>query len=416
MSLVLLWVDASGKPRVRVLRGSIRIGRSMEAEVRLTDPSVAPLHATIDAGVSPPVVTAIAPLLVNEMPTRFQNLHEGDVLRFGKIEVTVSDAANEATDEAYPGVPRTLHRGPPPPTPPNAAAATTSFPFLRVAAVTLVIFGAAWAINSARYVKWRSPLDPQDAQLAERRARGLNKLLGRTMPDPVGTAPPTTPAAPVASAAKGPSAVPTVSPEPAISPAAPGENPLDVALRSVVSITGNVRIEGQRTQVLGSGFFVTTTGLIMTNAHVMDHEGTYLARTHDGRSLNLTDRERSREMDLGVLAVVGEGPFPALAFGHAKGMNYGDQVWAIGSPLSPELGFSVTRGVVSSPLRLMKGHAFLQHDAAINPGNSGGPLVDSAGRLVGVNTWKVTGAAQGLGFAIPVEVVEEVLKLWKMRP
>jgi S1-C subfamily serine protease len=148
----------------------------------------------------------------------------------------------------------------------------------------------------------------------------------------------------------------------------------------------------------------------------MDHEGTYLARTHDGRYFNLTERERSREVDLGVFAAAGEGPFPALAFGNAKGMNYGDQVWAIGSPLSPELGFSVTRGVVSSPLRLMKGHAFLQHDAAINPGNSGGPLLDMAGRLVGVNTWKVAGQTQGLGFAIPVEVVEELLKTWKLRP
>lgn len=407
MSLVLLWIDSTGKPRVRVLRGSIRVGRSMEADVRLTDPSVAPLHATIDAGVSPPVVTAIAPLLVNEMPTRSQNLHEGDVLRFGKIDVTVSDAANEATDAAPPGVPRTLHRGPPAPTPPNAASSTTSFPFLRVAAVTLVIFGAAWAINSARTVKWRARLDPEDAKLAERRARGIKSLL---KPDPEEP----TSSRSAASVASRPSA-PHVSPTTPATPSS-SDNPINAALRSVVSITGEVRIDGTTQQVVGSGFFVSDSGMVLTNAHVMEHSGIYSGRTFDGRRLSLSDRERSREVDLGLFVAIGEGPFPPLPFGTSKGLSYGEQVYAIGSPLAQELSFSVTRGIVSSPLRLFSGHAYLQHDAAINPGNSGGPLVDAQGRLVGVNTWKIVGGVQGLGFAIPVEIVEATLAGWKAGP
>ena len=134
--------------------------------------------------------------------------------------------------------------------------------------------------------------------------------------------------------------------------------------------------------------------MILTNAHVMEHSGIYSGRTHDGRRLSLSDRERSREVDLGVFVAIGEGPFPALPFGTAKDLNYGDQVFAIGSPLSQELGFSVTRGIVSSPLRFFSGRAYLQHDAAINPGNSGGPLVDAKGRLVGVNTWKIVGGMQ----------------------
>ncbi len=134
--------------------------------------------------------------------------------------------------------------------------------------------------------------------------------------------------------------------------ALPGENPLDTALRSVVSITGNVKIDGQNAQILGSGFFVTKTGLILTNAHVMDREGTYLGQDVRRPVPHPGGPRRSRDLDIGLLAAMGEGPFPALAFGHATGLKYGEQVWAIGSPLSPELGFTVTRGVVSSPLRL----------------------------------------------------------------
>jgi S1-C subfamily serine protease len=399
VSLVLLWVDSSGKPRVRALRGSIRVGRSADADVVLDDRSVAILHATIDANVSPPVLTARAPLLVNEIPVTSLGLQEGDVVRFGNVAVTISDAADDLAG-ARPAVgPRPARRSPPA-DPPEPGA---SFPFARVAAVTLVLFGAAWAISSVRDVKWRAPLSPEDARLAERRAHGVNILLGRGTPAAGSSAPET-----------GRTEVVAVSPATAVAPMAPGDNPLNVALRSVVSITGEVRIDGQTKNVLGSGFFVTDGGMILTNAHVMEHDGIYSGRTYDGRQLNLSARERSREVDLGLLAAIGEGPFPVLPLGTAKGLNYGDQVWAIGSPLAQALGFSVTRGVVSSPLRQFSGRSYLQHDAAINPGNSGGPLVDSQGRLVGVNTWKVAGDTQGLGFAIPVEVVETTLRSWKI--
>lgn len=412
MSLVLLWVDSSGKPRVRVLRGSIRVGRSMDADVRLDDPSVATLHATIDAGASPPVVTAIGPLWVNEMPVRSLNLHEGDVIRFGNVEATISDAAHEATGPDFAVAPRPIRPAQAPaPRRVETPAAREAFPLLRVAAVTLAIFGAAWAIYSARNVKWRAPLDPEDAKLAGRRASGIKSLFKPNEPKP--TSPRSTGVGASRPAAPSPSPAAPVPATTAIP--ATLENPLNVALRSVVSITGSVGIGDRSSEVIGSGFFVSNTGMIITNAHVMEHRGAYWGRTYDGRRLNLSDRERSRETDLGLFAAMGDGPFPALPFGSAKGLNYGDQVWAIGSPLAKELDFSVTRGIVSSPLRLFSGHAYLQHDAAINPGNSGGPLVDSRGRLVGVNTWKMSGNAQGLGFAIPVEVVDDLLKIWKVQ-
>lgn len=191
---------------------------------------------------------------------------------------------------------------------------------------------------------------------------------------------------------------------------------LEAALDTVVSIEGRVEVDGRTTHVIGSGFFVSTSGLVLSNAHVMAHKGLYWAKAHDGRRLELLPRERDLRLDLGILAVVGEGPFPVLPFGSSAALRAGSSVYAIGSPFSEELGFSVTRGIVSSRTRIVGGRSFVQHDAAINPGNSGGPLLDGFGRIVGINTWKIAGAeTQGLSFAIPIEVAEEVLRLWKVR-
>lgn len=415
MSLLLLYDDASGRRRARILRGTTAVGRDAGTTgIVLDHVSLAGLHATIDADASPPVVSrasADAATFVNGLLVKKAPLSHGDVVRFGGFEATVVDASRWAEVAAEPR--RSALHAPVPAPPASRApepAAGTHFPFLRVAAVTAALFAAAYGIHFARTVKWRAPLDPGDTRLAEARAQGIRALLGQTPTADARVTP--VPVSPVPADRKASSA-PETHPG---TPSAPAENPLVIAVRSVVSITGDVRVEGQRGRILGSGFFVSETGLILTNAHVMDHEGQYSGRTHDGRHLVLMDRERDRTLDLGLFAAMGKGPFPVLPFGSANDLTYGDQVWSIGSPLSPELGFSVTRGVVSSPLRKLKGRAFLQHDAAINPGNSGGPVVNTAGRLVGVNTWKIAGEAQGLGFAIPVEVVEEVLRTWKVRP
>jgi len=406
MSLLLLYEDSSGRPRARALRGTIAVGRNPESTgIVLEHDSVAGQHAIVDAGAAPPLVSTVSPeaaLFVNGCLVKRSPLRHGDVVRFGEIEAIVAEGGRWAEAAGLrrhpvPGTPATGSRAP------SKAVEETPgapFPFLRVAAVTVLLFSGAFGIYFAWNVKWRAKLDEKDVGV-ERRAQAIRALFA-----PTPTAAPT--------------AVPASTAAPAQNTPTPSENPLTAALRSVVSITGDVRIEGQRGTILGSGFFVSETGLILTNAHVMDHEGRYSAKTHDGRYLDLMDRERDRKLDLGLLAAMGKGPFPALPFGHAKDMSVGDQVFALGSPLSPELGFSVTRGIVSSPLRVFQGfegRSFLQHDAAINPGNSGGPLVDSAGRLVGVNTWKIVGeGTQGLGFAIPVEVVEGVLRDWKVRP
>jgi S1-C subfamily serine protease len=408
MKLLLLYEDDSGRPRARVLRGTMAVGRDARTTgIVFDDASIARFHATIDAEVSPPVVSRVsaeAATFVNGLLLKKAPLVHGDVVRFGNVEATVVGVARWAEVAAESR--RSVLRAPAPatPTPSKASepAAKTRFPYLRVAAVT-ALFAAAFGIYSARNVKWRAPLDPNDAPPGIRDLPGQPPTAGGSVtPVPVSAVPP-------------PRKEPHVPGTRGRTPSARAENALGTAIRSVVSITGRVQVDGRRGMVLGTGFFVSETGLILTNAHVMDHEGRYWARTHDGRELDLMDRERDRTLDLGLLAAIGEGPFPVLPFGQAKDMNYGDQVWAIGSPLSDELGFSVTRGVVSSPLRVFNGRSFLQHDAAINPGNSGGPLVDELGHLVGVNTWKVSGEAQGLGFAIPVEVVEGVLKTWKVR-
>jgi len=409
MKLLLLYDDVSGRPRARVLRGKNSVGRDARTTgIALDDVSVASHHATIDADASPPVVSRVsaeAAVFVNGLLVKAAPLAHGDVVRFGNVEATVADAARWAEVAAEPS--RSVLRAPAP-APRTSSKATepveiARFPFLRVAAITAVLLAAALGVYSARNVKWRAPLAPNDVPPGIRDLPGQSLTGGSSLtPVPVSAVPPRENESTIPGTRNG-------------TPSAHAENALGTAIRSVVSISGEVRVGGQRGMILGTGFFVSGSGLILTNAHVMDHEGRYWARTHDGRHLDLMDRERDRTLDLGLLAAIGNGPFPVLPFGQAKDMTYGDQVWAIGSPLSDELGFTVTRGVVSSPLRVFNGRSFLQHDAAINPGNSGGPLVDAAGHLVGVNTWKVAGEAQGLGFAIPVEVVEGVLKTWKVR-
>ena len=116
-----------------------------------------------------------------------------------------------------------------------------------------------------------------------------------------------------------------------------------------------------------------------------------------------------RQTDLAVIKIERTG-LPHLSFGDPKDVHVGQVVMAFGSPLG--LAGSVSMGVVSSTARQVREDdsiAYLQTDAPINPGNSGGPLVDTDGRVVGINTFILTqsGGSEGLGFAIPSDVVRE---------
>jgi Do/DeqQ family serine protease len=175
---------------------------------------------------------------------------------------------------------------------------------------------------------------------------------------------------------------------------------------------GTPREQVQRS--LGSGVIVDASGLIMTNNHVIEGATEVKVSLADKREFEAEIVLKDARTDLAVLRVKdGRERFPAIELGNSDELQVGDVVMAIGNPFG--VGQTVTHGIVSALARTQVGitdfQFFIQTDAAINPGNSGGGLVDLAGRLIGLNTaiFSRSGGSQGIGFAIPVNMVKVVL-------
>jgi len=161
----------------------------------------------------------------------------------------------------------------------------------------------------------------------------------------------------------------------------------------------------------GSGFIVSGDGLAVTNSHVVDGRAELRALTSDGDRLHARVLGDDPATDLAVLRLAARD-LPAVSLGDSNALLVGQMVIAIGSPLG--LQSTVSAGIVSAlgrSLRARDGRLIekvVQHTAPINPGNSGGPLVDSRGRVVGVNTAMIA-MAQGLGLAVPSSTAAWVL-------
>jgi S1-C subfamily serine protease len=160
----------------------------------------------------------------------------------------------------------------------------------------------------------------------------------------------------------------------------------------------------------GSGFLVTNDGYLITNAHVVGTAGTVKVRFQQGFALDGTVVKVNPDFDLALIKTPG-GDLPALTIGDDTGLQLGEELFAIGTPLDELLGQTVTRGIMSGR-RELDGRSFIQTDVSINPGNSGGPLIDETGRVVGVATLKIKEAGvQGIGFGVPISTAMEMLNL-----
>ncbi len=166
----------------------------------------------------------------------------------------------------------------------------------------------------------------------------------------------------------------------------------------------------------GSGFVWDTRGHIVTNLHVIEKAQGAMVTLHDNshHSARLVGFDKSH--DLAVLKIEAPaGKLAPIAVGESAQLQVGQKVFVIGSPF--EFDHTLTTGVISGLNRRVptssdrKIHGAIQTDAAINPGNSGGPLLDSAGRLIGINTaiFSESGGSNGIGFAIPVDVVNVIV-------
>jgi serine protease Do len=160
----------------------------------------------------------------------------------------------------------------------------------------------------------------------------------------------------------------------------------------------------------GSGFIVSSDGMILTNAHVVRNAKQVTVKLSDRREFAAKVLGSDAATDVAVLKIDAKG-LPAVTLGDAKAVQVGDYVLAIGAPFGLEQ--SASQGIVSAKGRSLPGESvvpFIQTDAAVNPGNSGGPLFDAAGRVVGINAqiYSRSGGFQGLAFAIPIDVALNV--------
>jgi serine protease Do len=187
-------------------------------------------------------------------------------------------------------------------------------------------------------------------------------------------------------------------------------------VQDLVKQLGQAVVQVRTPEGLGSGFFVNPDGYLITNFHVIEGETEISVEVYSQNNGQL-ERETYKQVrivainkfhDLALLHIEDKNTpkFKYLTLGSSDALTVGDSVFAIGSPMGLER--TVTEGILSTKTRELEGELYLQTTTQINPGNSGGPLFNMAGEVVGVTNMKIL-FGEGLGFAIPVELVKNFL-------
>src|SRR5271167_3965964 len=162
---------------------------------------------------------------------------------------------------------------------------------------------------------------------------------------------------------------------------------------------------------LGSGVIVSPDGYILTNNHVVGNADEIHVTLQDKREFTAKVIGKDAKTDLGLIKIDTKDALPVAPLGDSNTTDVGDWVIAIGNPFN--VGMTVTAGIVSAKGRILGGDYddFIQTDASINPGNSGGPLINTRGEVIGINTaiYSRTGANNGIGFAIPIDMARNVM-------
>lgn len=219
-------------------------------------------------------------------------------------------------------------------------------------------------------------------------------------------------------------APPLITPEPGSTDIGSSDMSLPISDIYSACVTGVVlirnydseRINEFHLQSEGSGFFISSDGYILTNAHVVEDAVSLTVELYDGTVAEAKVIGTDKTNDVAVLRINEDGEYNALVVGNSNELKVGEFVLAIGHPTGEELIFSATFGIISALERPVSIDSvlneYIQIDAAINPGNSGGPLFNMSGEVIGINSAKITVAgyddndeliaADGLGFAIPI--------------
>lgn len=173
---------------------------------------------------------------------------------------------------------------------------------------------------------------------------------------------------------------------------------IEQAVKSVVTIRTDIS--------QGTGFIITNDGYVVTNAHVMEGATAAGIYTYDGEQHKVSLTGYDANLDIALLKI--SGNYERLILADSDNVNVGEKVIAIGNPLG--LQFSVSQGIVSGIHRDGTNNlpAYIQTDAALNPGNSGGPLINTAGKVIGINNFKI-GSSESLGFALESNYIKEAV-------
>lgn len=173
---------------------------------------------------------------------------------------------------------------------------------------------------------------------------------------------------------------------------------------------------------LGTGIIVSSNGYILSNSHVTGEKYSTCYVTIDEKTYKGTVAWSDSNLDLSIVKVQANN-LSYVEFDDSASLRVGEQVYAIGNPIGYEFRRTVTSGIISALNRTIKIDDtenssyisdLIQTDATINPGNSGGPLVNSEGKVIGINTVKIT-SAEGIGFAIPINVIKPVVESFKQK-
>lgn len=186
----------------------------------------------------------------------------------------------------------------------------------------------------------------------------------------------------------------------------------------IVSVNGVVDYSGiipQETEGIGSGFIINEEGYILTNYHVIEDAKEVTVTLSDGRDVAAKVVNYDQNQDIAMLKLSDDSiEVPGVVeLGDSSVLKVGEEVLAIGTPLSKEFNQTLTGGYVSAVNRTVETSTgvkvnLIQTDAAINPGNSGGPLINTKGQVIGINTLKISDSSvEGIGFAIPINEVSD---------
>lgn len=170
------------------------------------------------------------------------------------------------------------------------------------------------------------------------------------------------------------------------------------------AVTGVVTIRTDISQ--GTGFLISSNGYVVTNYHVVENAKAATIITSDNQNHKVSILGYNSDLDIALLKI--EGTYTPLELDNSENVQVGEKVIAIGNPLG--LQFSVSQGIVSAIHRIGPNdlNYYIQTDAALNPGNSGGPLINTDGKVIGINNFKA-GDSESLGFALESNHIKEVV-------